>query len=94
MPYAALRLTSHGKQRLAQRGISEAAVRHVLMQGQRIKEYPDDRPHPSYLMLAWWNKQPLHVLVADDPVAQETILITAYVPSTAHWDADFKERRS
>jgi hypothetical protein len=35
----------------------------------------------------------LHVVAADDPVADETIVITTYEPDPKEWKADLKTRR-
>lgn len=67
-------------------------VRDVLEGGERVEEYPDDTPFPSYLMLGRFDRN-LHVVAADDPVRDETIVITTYEPDTKEWEADLKTRR-
>ena len=67
-------------------------VREVLERGERIEEYPDDTPFPSYLMLGRFGRH-LHVVAADDLVADETIVITTYEPDPKEWEADLKTRR-
>jgi hypothetical protein len=67
-------------------------VRDVLERGERIEEYPDDTPLPSYLMLGCFGRN-LHVVAADDPVGDETIVITTYEPDPKEWEADLKTRR-
>ncbi len=39
----------HVLQKLAERGIPQQAVRDVLLKGERIREYSDDKPFPSTL---------------------------------------------
>jgi hypothetical protein len=73
-------------------GISSGEVRYVLESGERIEEYPDDTPLPSYLMLGIPSRV-LHVVAADSPVTQETIVITTYEPNAIEWELDFKTRR-
>ena len=58
-----------------------------------IARYPDDRPYPSRLVLAWREHSPLHVVAADDPSGDITVVITAYRPDPNLWTADFRSRR-
>lgn len=60
--------------------------------GEIIREYADDKPFPSRLLLGWHQKRPLHVVAADTP-DNETIIITAYEPDTTIWEADFKTKK-
>ncbi len=41
----------HVLQKLAERGIAQQAVRAVLLTGERIRDYADDKPFPSALVL-------------------------------------------
>ncbi|WP_448594936.1 DUF4258 domain-containing protein [Thermoflexus hugenholtzii] len=61
--------------------------------GETIETYPDDEPYPSRLILGWVSHRPLHVVVADDPVGNTLIVITAYEPNPALWESDFRRRR-
>jgi hypothetical protein len=67
-------------------------VREVLERGERIEEYADDTPLPSYLMLGRFGRD-LHVVAADNPVADETIVITTYEPDPKEREADLRTRR-
>jgi hypothetical protein len=78
--------------RMIERGITVAEVRDVLEKGEVIEEYKADIP-PRYLMLGWSQKRPLHVVGEDDPVAGETVVVTAYEPDLERWKASFRERR-
>ena len=78
--------------RMIERGITVAEVRGVLENGEIIEEYKADIP-PRYLMLGWSGKRPIHVVGEDDPVAQETIIVTAYEPGLDRCKAGFRERR-
>ena len=84
----------HAIQRMFQRGISKEEVAHVLARGETIQAYPTDKPFPSRLILGWSGARPIHVVVADDAQAQETIVVTVYQPDAGEWDADFKRRKS
>jgi hypothetical protein len=83
----------HAIQKMFERQISAGDVRWVIENGEIIREYPDDTPYPSRLMLGWIVERPLHVVVADVPADGETIVITAYEPDPALWEADFKRKK-
>ena len=83
----------HALERMFQRDISDADVRHVIATGETIREYPDDRPYPSRLVLGWRDQRPLHVVVADNEADDTMIIITAYEPDPDIWEADFKRKK-
>lgn len=83
----------HAIKRMFQRGISPASVRRVLETGEIIETYPEDTPYASRLMLGWAGSRPLHVVVADDPQAQEVIVITVYEPNPNEWEPGFRRRK-
>ena len=74
-------------------GIRSEQVRAALESGERIEQYPDDEPYPSYLALGWPEGRPLHVVAADDVEGDETVVITTYWPDPDRWETDFKTRR-
>jgi hypothetical protein len=74
-------------------GIRSDQVRQILEEGERIESYPDDTPLPSYLALGMGQARVLHVVAADDPAADETIVITTYEPDPKEWEEDFKTRK-
>lgn len=57
------------------------------------EEYPDDTPYPSRLVLGWVGSRPLHVVAADYPEDENTIVITVYEPEPNQWEAGFRRRR-
>ena len=77
---------------MIERGITVAAVREVLENGELIEEYKADSP-PRYLMLGWSENKPIHVVGEDDPVTDETTVVTAYEPDIKRWKVGFRERR-
>jgi uncharacterized protein DUF4258 len=83
----------HAIQRMFQRQISNDDVRHVLENGETIEGYPKDTPYPSRLVLGWCRSRPLHVVVADNPEDQETIVITVYEPDLIEWEQGFRRRK-
>ena len=78
--------------RMIERGITVAEVRDVLENGELIEEYKADSP-PRYLMLGWSRDRPIHVVGEDDPIEDETIVVTAYEPDIKRWKDGFRERR-
>ena len=83
----------HAIQRMFQRRISEEEVTQVVVAGETIETYPDDKPFPSRLMLGWIGSRPVHVVVVDNVEAQEAIIITVYQPDAEEWEAGFKRRK-
>lgn len=76
-----------------ERGLKVADVQFVIESGEIIASYTDDQPLPSFLILGWVRKRPLHVVVAMDVDKQECQVITAYIPAQDLWNSDFKTRR-
>lgn len=92
MQCSSLDLTAHLLQRLFSRRINLAEVRHAVEQGQLIASYPTDKPYPSVLLLAFVNQQPLHVAVAQDAATGLCVVVTAYRPDPARWNATFTQK--
>jgi hypothetical protein len=89
----ALIFTTHALRRMLKHGVRSHQVREVLERGERIEDYPDDTPLPSYLMLGTGAQRVLHVVAADDQEHDETIVITTYEPDPNEWESDFKTRK-
>lgn len=83
----------HVLQKLAERGISQQAVREVLLRGERIRDYTEDKPFPSALFLDYVSGRPLHVVAACDEVIRQAFVITAYEPSLEIFEADYRTKR-
>jgi hypothetical protein len=83
----------HVLQKLAERGIPQQAVREVLLKGERIREYTDDKPFPSTLFLGYVSAKPLHVVAACDENNRQAFVITAYEPSLDIFEADYRRKR-
>lgn len=94
MAYEQLVFRVHALQRMFRRRISEADVKQVLETGEAIEDCPEDRPYPSYLILGLTAGRPIHIVVADNRQAQETIVITVYEPDPELWDATFRRRKA
>ncbi len=84
--------TMHGFERCVERGISPEEVKHAIMQGEIIEEYPEDKYGPSCLIYGITREgKILHVQCSIDPVW----VITAYDPTVNpdEWDSEFKRRK-
>ena len=65
---------------------------NCISTGEIIKQYEDDKPLPSCLILGKsCNGKPLHIVVSNDD--NFIYLITAYYPDPSVWKADFKTRK-
>ncbi len=83
----------HALQRMIERSIPRAAVLAALAGGEVIREYPEDHPFASRLLLAWHDGEPLHVVAARDVAAAVEYVITVYRPDPAEWTADFRRKQ-
>ena len=84
----------HALQRMFERRISADDVRRVLSSGAIVENYPADHPYPSPLIFGSTGPRPLHVVAAYNAGDDETIIITAYEPDPARWEADFKTSKT
>ena len=85
-------MTAHVIRRCKERNIDSGSIINVIMHGEIIKQYEDDKPFPSCLLLGMSvNGKYLHVVVASDTINLH--IITAYYPSIDEWEPDFKTRK-
>ena len=85
-------VTEHARIRLYERNISMADIINGINTGEIIKQYPDDKPLPSCLILGFSvRKQYIHIVVSCD--YEFIYLITAYFPDPDIWEDDFKTRK-
>ena len=84
----------HALEKMIERGISRKNVKEVLLSGEIIENYSDDKPYPSALFLGWINKKPIHVVAALDNLNTFCYVITAYEPDLNHFESDYKTRRT
>jgi len=85
-------ITKHARQRLAERGISIDDVQNAIRTGEIIKQYEDDKPFPSCLLLGQAEKDTkIHVVVSIDNGF--LYIITAYHPDENEWESDLKTRK-
>lgn len=82
----------HAIKRLRERGISMDDFKDCILNGEIIRQYPDDRPTPSCLVLGWVHHgTALHVVIGCDGVF--LYAITAYYPDLNEWEPDMKTRK-
>ncbi len=85
--------SEHALTKMAERGIEPEEVEAVIKKGDTIRSYPDDVPHPSYLLMGNVNGQVVHVVICKDILYENCIVITAYLPNPRIWEADFKTKK-
>ena len=85
-------ITEHARRRLAERGISVNDIIRCIETGEIIKQYEDDKPFPSCLILGVSaGGSYIHVVASHDN--EWIYLITAYHPDADVWEPDFKIRK-
>ncbi len=83
----------HVLQRLAERDVRQHQAIEAVLEGECIRQYPEDKPFASGLFLGWVADRPLHVVVAYDPADRQVFVITVYEPSLDTFEPDFKTQR-
>ena len=85
-------LTKHARGRLTERNIMISDVINGIETGEIIKQYEDDKPLPSCLILgASMKGDYIHIVVSHDE--EYIYLITAYYPDPEQWEDDLKIRK-
>ncbi len=83
----------HAIKRMIEERLVSSIVLEVVLSGEIIKEYHDDKPFPSILMLGYDNRRPIHVVCSYNPDADKVHIITNYKPTLEYYESDFKTRR-
>lgn len=85
-------ITEHARIRLYERSISIDDIVNGINTGEIIKQYPDDKPQASCLILGFSVKSEyIHIVVSCD--TDFIYLITAYFPNPDMWERGFKTRK-
>lgn len=85
-------ITEHARIRLIEREIAIDDVVNCIANGEIIKQYEEDKPFPSCLVLGMSvNNKYIHVVVSYE--SEFIHLITAYYPNAEQWELDFKTRK-
>lgn len=83
-------ITRHAQRRCDTRNISIEEIKHVILSGEIIENYPRDKPYPSCLILGYVRKKiPLYVLCA---IGELVHIITVHWLDPTKW-LDPKTRR-
>ena len=85
--------SDHMISQMFKREISIDYVNVILKHSEVIKEYPEDKPYPSFLILGFISERPLHLLVAREKETGCCILVTVYEPDNKLWTNDFRSKR-
>lgn len=83
----------HVLQKLAERCIQQQTIRDVLLSGECIRDYTEDRPFPSALFLGYVGGKPLHVVASCDETSKQAFVITAYEPSLEVFEPDYRTKK-
>ena len=85
-------ITKHANNRLRERGITVDDIKSAIMTGEIIRQYEDDKPFPSCLLLGLSKiSRNIHVVASVDNDFLN--IITAYYPDENQWEVDFKSKR-
>ncbi len=76
-----------------ERQITTGDVESVLANGKTIESHPNDQPYPSRLVFGRVAQRPIHVVVADDLLGEQSIVVTVYEPDPLRWYDNFERRR-
>jgi len=83
----------HALERMLNRNINFEEVEKAIITGEIIREYPEDKPFSSYLILAVIFEKILHIVVSQDSEGN-CIIISAYEPDREIWNSDYKTKKS
>lgn len=84
--------SNHAITQMFQRSILPNEVEEAIRNGEKINDYPYDKPYPGCLILYFVNNRPVHVVVSQDVATGTCFIITAYQPDPVIWNSDFKTK--
>lgn len=84
--------TAHVLNQMFKRDISRDDIKYILETGIVIREYSEDKPYPSYLILGYREKRPLHIVYSVNKIGDK-IIITAYQPDKEIWNQAFNIKK-
>lgn len=77
------RFSDHAVKRMIERSAERGDIEHVVLYGEIIEEYPDDKYSPSCLIYGRTRTgRNLHVQVSFPP---KVVIITIYEPDLQEW---------
>lgn len=85
-------LSKHATKRMDLRGRTLADITQVILTGEVIREYPNEKPYPEYLFLGYPHgpDNPCYVVVASN---DETIIVTVHDYDPEVYEPDHRTRR-
>ena len=90
--YKNLAITKHAVVKLKERSITVTDLKCAIATGEILRQYEDDKPFPSCLVLGKdENDEYIHVVASID--GDFLHIITAYRPDVLIWEEGFKEKR-
>ena len=85
----------HAVRKMVERGISFTEIDEALHYIKVVREYADDTPYPSCLVLGFTiRKRPIHVVFSIDVQMKTAYVITVYEPDKDLWDDQFLRRKT
>ena len=83
----------HALSRILERGITRDMVSELVLNGEIIQTYSEDKPFPSHLVFGVAAERVLHAVIAMDRESGIAYVVTIYEPDLEHFESDFKTRR-
>ena len=86
------RLSKHATKRMDQREITLSDISGVVLSGEVVREYPDEKPYPEYLFVGYprGSEDPCYVVVASN---DETVIVTVHDYDPDVYEPDHRTRR-
>lgn len=85
-------ISEHAKNRCRERNIRQKDIKHCIMSGEIIEQYPDDFPFPSCLVFGYTtDNRIIHAVISSE--GEFGRIITAYIPNTTKFKDDLKTRK-
>ena len=75
-----IQFSQHAFRRMFERAFTPHEVREAITTGEAIADYPDDKPYPSCLVLAFVGTRAIHIVVARNPMTEICHVVTVYEP--------------
>jgi hypothetical protein len=90
-----VKITDHADEEAENDFLTFDEIYHsVYIDGEIIKEYSEDKPYPSCLILGnTFRGEPIHSVWAYNKESEWAVLITVYRPNSEKWKEDWKERK-
>ncbi len=92
MRYKNLYFSGHATLQMFKRRIEVENIEKILKTGKVIKEYPEDKPYASFLILGFIDNRPIHIVASLDD-HKNCYIITAYEPDIKLWNENFTTKK-